>query len=223
MTDWEIILFFIKAPLKGQVKSRLAADLGEDVALVLYRNFVLDTLETIIETAKPYRICVHPPDAVASVSDWLGQQHQFIPQNGCDLGERMERAIEQSFADGYDRAVLIGSDIPDLPSGIFSEAFDALKTNDAVIAPASDGGYYFIGFRKDTFLPTVFRDISWSTNTVHEQTRQIFLHAGYQVHHLAKWSDVDTMDDLRELAKRNAGTAFSTTRTMRYLGGIITR
>jgi len=223
MKDQEVILFFIKEPLKGQVKSRLAAVLGESIAVDLYRNFVLDTLGTIVQTAKPYRICVHPPDAIPAVAAWLGHQHQFMPQEGRDLGERMERAFEQIFADGYDRAILIGSDIPDLPSTLFSETFDALKESDAVIGPASDGGYYLIGFRKEAFVAEVFHDMPWSTSVVQEQTRRIFRQTGHNVHYLPLWSDVDTVDDLRALVERNTSTAFASARTMRYIGDIITR
>lgn len=211
------ILLFIKAPVRGRVKTRLAAVLGDDVALELYRNFVLDILDTIGKAGHPCSLCYFPFDAGSTVIRWLGEQHDYLAQEGHDLGERMATAFQTLFSRDISRVCLIGSDLPDLPLDIFKEAFDALQTNDAVIGPATDGGYYLIGFRKETFLPDVFRDIPWGTSAVQEKTSRIFKQAGSRVHLLPHWSDVDTAEDLRYLAERNADTAFAHSRTMRYL------
>ncbi len=217
MPDDSLILLFIKAPVKGRVKSRLAAVLDEDTALELYRNFVLDILDTIEQTSHPYRICVQPPDSIPAVADWLGRHHHFMPQDGNDLGERMGKTLHQVFAEGYDRAVLIGSDIPDLPAAILDDALSGLSDNDAVIGPAKDGGYYLIGFRINTFFPDVFHAIEWSTAAVFSRTMEVFAEAGLRVHALPAWRDVDTSEDLRDLWERNRGTAFRHSRTMNVL------
>jgi rSAM/selenodomain-associated transferase 1 len=217
MTSSTAILLFIKAPVRGRVKTRLAAILGDDTTLELYRNFVLDILDTLDIVGHPCSICYSPPDAADAVAGWLGEHRDYMPQEGSDLGERMANAFQVMFSRGRSRVVLVGSDLPDLPPDIFEEALSALQTNDAVIGPALDGGYYLIGFRKETFLPEVFHGISWGTNTVQEQTIRIFLRAGCRVHSLPQWNDVDTADDLRSLAERNAGTAFAHSRTMKYI------
>ena len=111
MPDNPVILLFIKAPLSGQVKSRLAAVLGQDAALELYRNFVLDILASIEKSGVPCIICYHPPDSGEIVMNWLGGHLQCLPQEGRDLGERMERAFRRAFSEGASRAVLVGSDI----------------------------------------------------------------------------------------------------------------
>jgi glycosyltransferase A (GT-A) superfamily protein (DUF2064 family) len=118
---------------------------------------------------------------------------------------------------GSSRAVLIGSDIPDLPESILSEAFRSLDDHDAVLGPARDGGYYLIGFRRDTFVPDVFRGIEWSTDRVFAETRRKLEQATRSVYLLPEWSDVDTPEDLRDLKERNEGTAFAKSRTMKYL------
>lgn len=220
MPDTSVILLFVKQPAAGQVKSRIGAVLGKDRALELYRNFVLDSLETVERTGIPFRVCIHPPDALPAASSWLGERRTYLPQTGTDLGMRMEQAFRAIFAEGVERAVLIGSDLPDLPVERLHEALRALETNDAVIGPARDGGYYLIGFRRDGLLPDIFRGITWGGPGVFERTMEVFRQAGTTVHVLPPWQDADTIQDLRDLIKRNEGTAFASSRTMRYLGTI---
>ncbi|MHB8844344.1 MAG: TIGR04282 family arsenosugar biosynthesis glycosyltransferase [Nitrospirota bacterium] len=211
------ILFFVKFPVTGNVKSRLAASLGADAAFALYRNFVLDMLASIEASGMPLRVCYHPPEAGAAVRRWLGSSREYLPQEGADVGERMENAFSQAFAGGCPRAILVGSDIPDLPPAVFTNALRALDDHDAVIGPAQDGGYYLIGFRSDTFLPGAFRGIAWSTASVFPRTLQVLEGAGRKVLRLPLWRDVDTLDDLRDLAARSLGTAFGRSRTMTFL------
>jgi rSAM/selenodomain-associated transferase 1 len=217
MQNTPLILLFIKEPVAGRVKSRLSAFLGADAALALYRCFVLDMIASIEASGIPFRVCFHPHDAGAAIRQWLGRHLAYQPQEGADVGERMEHAFRQVFAEGCPRAVLVGSDIPDLPPSAFSDAFRALDDHDAVIGPARDGGYYLIGFRTDTFLPEVFRDIEWSTAEVFSKTMQILDRSGQQVLQLPLWRDVDTLDDLRDLVTRNGDTAFRRSRTMNCL------
>lgn len=212
------VLLFVKAPVKGRVKTRLAAQLGDDAALKLYRGFVLDILDTIGKSGHPCRICFHPPDAGDAVAGWLGRHRRYLPQEGSDLGARMANAFAAVFSQGASQAVLVGSDIPDLPADIITGAIGSLKTNDAVIGPAHDGGYYLVGFRKETFLPEVFRGIEWSTERVLEQTMQRFERSGCRVHRLPQWRDVDTVEDLQALAGRNKSTQFRHSRTMKQIG-----
>ncbi len=220
MTDPSLIILFVKAPAPGKVKSRLAADLGEETALELYRCFVGDTMEMIERTGLPFVIFFHPPGARVTVSRWLGEQRTLQPQQGGDLGERMEQAFRAVFAEGCTRAVLIGSDVPDLPPGVLRDAFDGLERNDAVIGPAADGGYYCIGFRRDSFDPGIFHGIAWSSPGVYAGTMDLFGTLHRSVHVLPAWRDNDTVDDLRDLAARNRGTAFSSSRTIRLLAAL---
>jgi rSAM/selenodomain-associated transferase 1 len=217
MRTTPLILFFIKEPVSGRVKSRLSAFLGADAALELYRCFVHDMLTSIGASGIPLLACYHPPDAEAAVRRWLGGHLACRPQEGADVGERMEHAFRQVFAEGCPRAILVGSDIPDLPPSVITEAFRALDDHDAVIGPAQDGGYYLIGFRTGTFLPEVFRDIEWSTADVFSKTMKILDRAGLPVLQLPLWRDVDTLDDLRDLVARNGDTAFRRSRTMKYV------
>lgn len=217
MTGTQCILLFVKSPADVKVKSRLAATVGDETARALYAHFVLDMTGTLKAAPYPFRICYHPPGAGDAVSSWLGNGFISLPQQGKDLGKRMENAFHQVFSEGFSSAIIIGSDIPDLPDNILNEALGSLKTSDAVIGPAVDGGYYLIGFRKHTFLPEVFRGRTWSTNTVLPETMELFKRSAYRVHLLPEWRDVDTIEDLRALLLRNTQTDFRTSGTMTYL------
>lgn len=217
MLNGSMLLIFIKSPVRGQVKSRLAAAVGEEAALELYKNITLDVIDTAKGCGHPFRICFFPPDAEETISAWIGRKHSFMPQIGGDLGARMENAFKQIFSEGFSRAVLIGSDLPDLPAAVIEEAFKALTSNDAVIGPAADGGYYLIGFNSASFLPQVFHGIEWSTNTVFQETMDVLRRASLRVHRVSQWKDVDTLDDLKALLLRHEGREPTVSRTVTYL------
>ncbi len=218
MSDGEkrCITMFVKCPEKGGVKSRLAPALDDASILALYESFVADLLATLRQIGQPYRIAFTPADHQEEIIRRFGRCDSF-PQIGVDLGERMENTFKRCFADGFTAVVLIGSDIPDLPPEILTEAFAALDTRGAVIGPAVDGGYYLIGFRKEMFVPGVFTGISWSTDAVLPETMARLARAGIGIHRLPPWRDVDTPEDLQDLVRRNRDTPFARSRTMRCL------
>jgi rSAM/selenodomain-associated transferase 2/rSAM/selenodomain-associated transferase 1 len=215
------ILLFVKSPQHVPVKSRLAASIGGETARELYKNFVLDILETLsgvaAKTGCVVCLCVHPSGAVPEIRKWLGDGYRYLPQKGKDLGERMKNAFLDGFADGYGRAIILGSDAPDLTGEIITEGINSLGHGEAVIGPAHDGGYYLIGFRSDTFLPAVFEDISWSTGNVFAATMEIFRHARRHVSVLPSWRDIDTLPDLKDLRERHQTSGVVHSRTIRYL------
>jgi glycosyltransferase A (GT-A) superfamily protein (DUF2064 family) len=129
----------------------------------------------------------------------------------------MKGAFKRIFSEGFASGVLIGSDVPDIPSTMVQEAFESLKNNDVVIGPAADGGYYLVGFNQDSFLPRVFDGIPWSANTVYQETMRILQAASLRVHHLPLWRDVDALGDLRSLFDRSRNSTFSQSKTIMYL------
>jgi rSAM/selenodomain-associated transferase 1 len=217
ITDERCQILFVKYPEKGQVKMRLAKDIGAPAAVELYRNFILDLTATLNALQIPLWICFYPNDSKEKFSHLLGTQYFFVPQKGKNLGERMKNAFKQALTSGFKRVILIGSDIPDLPKDFINEAFLSLTTHDAVIGPASDGGYYLIGFRYDKFIPEVFNGITWSTNAVLEETRAIFKQKKMNIHLLPKWSDIDSVTDLKDLVLRHQYTKFRDSKTISYL------
>lgn len=212
------VLLFVKAPELGKVKTRLASVLGDRAALALYRCFVSDVLAMLARGGYRLWIFFDPPEARQRVERWLGGGHRLLPQAGDDLGERMANAFSAAFAGGMDAALLIGSDIPDLPNAVLDEGLAALAEHDAVLGPAGDGGYYLIGFRRGTFLPAVFAGIPWSTPEVCARTLEIMAAAGLRVHLLPRRWDVDGPADLEALILRSRGTAFAASATLGWIG-----
>jgi rSAM/selenodomain-associated transferase 1 len=193
------LLFFIKNPEGGKVKTRLASALGEEQAVKLYKRFMLEMLSSLNRGTFLFYLCFYPGDSLENLKKWLGEEYLYMPQYGGDLGERMENCFMEAFAMNFKRVVLIGSDIPDLPLEFIEEAFTSLKEKDAVIGPSLDGGYYLIGFKDKTFSSKVFKGISWSTERVFEQTTKILEREGLTVHSLKPLRDIDTIEDLRNL------------------------
>jgi hypothetical protein len=192
----------------------MATTLGETAAQDIYNSFVLDILKTLISSRYPLRIFFYPPDAQEDVANWLGKSFVYMAQRGEDLGARMADAFVQSFSEGLEKVILIGSDIPDLTEAVIDEAFESLQRNDAVIGPASDGGYYLIGFNKGTFLPDIFAGVPWSTGSVFRQTMKVLQEEGCNVHILPEWRDIDTVDDLRSFFMRNKDAGLRTSYTL---------
>jgi rSAM/selenodomain-associated transferase 1 len=162
-------------------------------------------------------ICYYPKDALDKFTMWLGSHYHYLPQKGDNLGQRMKRSFIDAFANNFEQAIIIGSDSPDLPLDYINEAFSSLKTHDVVIGPCLDGGYYLIGFAQNNFLPRAFEGIQWSTETVFSETMNVLSDEGLKIHILPKWSDVDTLSDLKTLFKRNQETEFSSSETMSFL------
>ena len=211
------ILFFVKYPEPGEVKTRLAARIGTEKAAELYKNFVLDLLAKLESTQLPFTICLYPRQKKELLMDWLGGGYEYSHQKGVDLGERMVTAFLEAFAGGHSRVILIGSDFPDLPQSFLEESLSTLNTHDAVIGPAMDGGYYLIGFRDRTFCPQAFEGMQWGMGGVFRQTLSILKDHRKRVFLLPVWNDIDTMEDLRQLVERSEDSGFATSRTMSFL------
>jgi rSAM/selenodomain-associated transferase 1 len=211
------IIVFIKSPGAAGVKSRLAESIGEERARALYRCFVEDLLDTLAHQDARLRVYFQPRDAKEDITRWLGDRFDLFPQRGEDLGEKMRQAFEETFEQGYQSAVLVGSDVPDLPGDVLGEGFGALAYHDAVLGPSMDGGYYLAGFRDETFRPEIFEGVPWSTNVVFQKTLEVFIALGDAVHILPLWRDIDVIEDLKALMHRHGEGPFRQSRTMRYL------
>ncbi|MHC4243164.1 MAG: TIGR04282 family arsenosugar biosynthesis glycosyltransferase [Planctomycetota bacterium] len=211
------LLLFVKSPIKGQVKTRLAAETGGDFAVELYKCFVEDTISFAENLDVHIEVCFCPANRKMTFSEWLGQQYCYTPQVGENLGEKLRNAFDNAFEEGFTNVVAIGSDSPDMPGNYLSESFETLAEYDTVIGPANDGGYYLIGCSKKGFIPEVFDNISWSTNSVFEQTVSILKQHDRKVYSLPLWHDVDTLEDLKSLLLRTRSTAFEKSKTYSYL------
>lgn len=211
------LLLFVKSPIEGEVKTRLAAETGGDFAVELYKCFVEDIISIAENLDIHLEICFCPANRKMTVSEWLGQQYCYTPQVGDNLGKKLRNAFESAFEEGFSNVVAIGSDSPDLPEEFLQLAFKELESHDAVIGPGSDGGYYLIGFSRTSFLPVAFDGIAWSTSAVFKQTVDILKKHELNIHLLPEWHDVDTRSDLEKLIVRNKDTAFVQSKTAAFI------
>ena len=203
--DDRCLLFFIKDPGKGRVKTRLASAIGDKMAVKLYRRFLLEMLFTLNSGTFLFYLCYSPENSLNDLKNWLGDHYLYMPQRGENLGERMKNGFVEAFSMSFKRVVLIGSDIPDLPLEFIEEAFKSLDEKDAVVGPSFDGGYYLIGFKNNAFSPRVFDGIHWSTGSVFEETLKVLKQEGLTIHTLQPLSDIDTVEDLRIRDLRKKG------------------
>ncbi|WNJ21316.1 TIGR04282 family arsenosugar biosynthesis glycosyltransferase [Pontibacter sp. G13] len=188
-----LLLIFVKDPIPGQVKTRLAADIGHEKALAVYRELLAHTRRLAASVdAHPW---VWYGNRVPENDLWSEAGFERTLQTGDDLGERMELAFADGFERGFREICIIGSDCAQLTAEILTDAFDQLTKQDAVIGPAQDGGYYLIGMNR--LHAGVFRGKTWSTDTVFEETVADLQSANLSIHQLPTLSDVDHASDLR--------------------------
>jgi hypothetical protein len=189
-----VTLVFVRAPVAGRVKTRLAAALGAEGALLIYRRLAEHALREARAMGGEVRVHFTPADAETEVRAWLGEGPRYRPQSAGDLGARMESAFRAAFDEGADRVIIIGSDLPELSAALLRRAFDALESHPAVIGPARDGGYYLLGMR--TMIEGVFDGMPWSTDEVLARTLERLRAAGIEPAVLDTLTDVDEVADL---------------------------
>jgi len=211
------VIVFVKYPDPGEVKQRLARQIGSTAAAQLYQSMVKDQLHTLQQTQLPLYLLFTPSHEEENVSQWLGSQYSYIPQQGENLGQRMHHAFTSLFQHGYARVILLGSDIPDVPFEYLTQADHSLALHDVVIGPAVDGGYYLIGFNKHSYHSSVFDDISWGLDTVLSQTRDRIDKLHLSSHQVPVWYDIDTIEDVYEYIKRNTHQKRTSLHTMSFL------
>jgi rSAM/selenodomain-associated transferase 2/rSAM/selenodomain-associated transferase 1 len=201
------LVVMARVPSGGRGKSRLTRDLGGD-HLELRRALLLDTLDAVRGVAgADLFVAFEPAESIGEMHGLVGDRARLFPQQGDTLGDRMRNAFERLFAAGYSTVVMIGSDLPSLPTSHVAQAFQDLQDRpDAlVIGPASDGGYYLIGMRR--LWPALFTAIPWSTADVLTTTTSIADRCGLPVSFVSTWHDVDTVDDLRRVMRDPHGAS----------------
>jgi rSAM/selenodomain-associated transferase 1 len=199
MRKSRVLGVFVKAPVPGQVKTRLAAEVGVGQAAELYRSLGRRVVAASVGRGHDTVVWFAPGRAHRAVRDWLNDLGVagFQAQVSGALGTRLAAAFRQHFRQGARRVIVIGSDCPGVDARLVSRAFVALDEDDLVLGPTRDGGYYLIGLRAPALQ--LFRGIAWSTEAVLEQTltraRQLELSTAV----LPALRDVDTASDARAL------------------------
>jgi hypothetical protein len=205
-----------KAPVAGQVKTRLVPPLTQEQAAEFYRALLLDQLENLkgITFADLY-LAYTPSEAAGWVQSLAPPNFHSFPQRGNDLGERMNAIFTELWDRGHRNVVLIGSDLPALPLSYLQTAFNLLATKQAILGPSRDGGYYLAGLNRPT--PEIFQNMTWSHNQVLGQTLARLNDHKIKVELLPEWFDVDTAADLKSLGALNPSARRALTRTLALL------
>lgn len=190
------LLIFTKAPVLGQVKTRLIPGIGARRALMIYKELLTKTLLTARKAG------------FSTIQIWVSGEidHRYFvnlknrysiklyKQSGEDLGQRMSNAFAMVLR-RYSHAVLIGCDCPTLK---YSDLFEAKKhlenKTDVVLGPAVDGGYYLIGLNKNN--KQIFADIKWGQDSVFNDTCANIDSLNWKMKLLTRRWDVDRMSDL---------------------------
>lgn len=190
------LIVFVRYPDPGKVKTRIARELGAEKAAEIYSLIAGSVIEEV-SGSDNYGTVIYfdPPEKEDAIRKWLGRGDvSYEPQSGVTVGERMSDAFDRVFSGGAEKAVLIGTDIPQITGEIVTEAFRLLEYEDAVIGPAQDGGYYLLGLKKPA--PHLFSDIEWGSETVFEQTIGRIRKLNISYKSLDTLRDVDTAGDI---------------------------
>ncbi|MDA9087354.1 TIGR04282 family arsenosugar biosynthesis glycosyltransferase [Polaribacter sp.] len=185
-----LLLVFTRNPELGKVKTRLAKTVGDKTALEIY-TFLLERTRDIAAKVAADR-AVYYSVKIRENDIWDASIFQKHQQIGEDLGIRMLHAFKNGFKAGYEKVMIIGSDLYDLTAETIENAFIALEKNEVVIGPAEDGGYYLLGM--NSLEEKVFKNKDWGTKTVRKDTledlkdKKVFL--------LGELNDVDVFEDI---------------------------
>lgn len=188
-----LILIFTRNPELGKVKSRLAADVGEQTALDIYK-FLLDHTYKVTKDLQVDKE-VWYSNEIPKMDLWDKGIYSKKAQKGIDLGERMQYAFEQGFSNGYKYISIIGSDMYDINNADLQEAFKKLEHNDAVIGPATDGGFYYLGLSKPIY--SLFKNKTWGTATVFKDCMHNL--KNHKTSQLSAKNDVDYLSDIKDI------------------------
>jgi rSAM/selenodomain-associated transferase 1 len=195
-----VLGIFGKRPDPVRAKTRLAEALGANAAADIAEAMLFDTLETwrpggsLIASGSRVVLVFDPADAGPWFDARVPAELALQPQVAGGLGERLAAFFAGEFADGADKVVVLGADSPTLDPSFVVSAFLLLDHKDAVIGPATDGGFVLLGLRPP-FEPGLLEGIAWSTSHVLAQTVERLGRAGRSLALLPPWYDVDTADD----------------------------
>ncbi len=203
------LLVIAKEPIPGRVKTRLTPPCSPADAATLAAAALSDTLDVVARTPAARRVLVFDGDP----RRWRRAGFEVIAQRGNGLDERLAAAFQD--VDGP--ALLVGMDTPQLTMRLLQDGLRALSrpTVDAVLGPATDGGYWSVGLKRRG--PDVFSGVPMSCETTWSRQRARLQQLDMRVYEQPALRDVDTIEDARAVARDVPGSRFAAT-----LGSIAT-
>ncbi|MEM6532090.1 MAG: TIGR04282 family arsenosugar biosynthesis glycosyltransferase [Myxococcota bacterium] len=217
MHDTLTVITMAKPPFEGRSKTRLAKSIGQERASVLAYAFLRDSLAQLGHFQRFTQV-------LATTEEWpqdrfpLPIDLEIWQQGPGDLGERLERMMFKALQ-RTQTAIALGADTPGLPQKLMLEAVHSLQSNDAVLGPSHDGGFYLIGMRRCP--PGVFSELPWSAANTCDATSERLMSYGLTLARSSPWFDIDTAEDLhrlRDLLERGVIEAPDTSAALARLG-----
>ena len=187
-----LIMVFVRNPELGHVKTRLAKSIGDQAALETYKILSKHTSKIISEIDSDQLIFYS--DKIQDNDVWTATNCKKQIQTKGDLGQKMLAAFQYGFSLGYQKILIIGSDLYSLRPKHIESAFEQLENYDVVIGPALDGGYYLLGL--NFIIPKIFKQKQWSTSSVLKETLSDLKE--FNVNLLEPLNDIDTYEDLKK-------------------------
>ncbi len=191
--EQNLLLIFTRNPELGKCKTRLAATVGDESALEIYK-FLLQHTVNFTKNVKAQKE-VYYSETIWRNDIWSNTVFDKKLQQGSDLGERMFNAFKTGFNAGYNKIIVIGSDMYDLCTAEMNNAFQQLDTHDYVVGPAEDGGYYLLGMTIST--PHLFKNKEWGKETVLQDTMNDLKNENVKT--LDIKNDIDLYEDIKDL------------------------
>ncbi len=193
-----------KASQAGRTKTRLSPPLTFDEAAAFNTAFLKDIAQNLLDCSEKASVSGYMAYGPAGSSPFF--EHSLPAGIGLiqacypNFGDCLVRALTEQLAAGHRAACVLNSDSPTLPVSLLVQTAELLRTGGdcIVLGPAIDGGYYLLGCKR--VHPPLFEGITWSTETVTEQTLARAAEIGLKVHLLPEWYDVDDGSALRLLA-----------------------
>lgn len=185
------LIIFTRNPELGQCKTRLAKTIGDEAALKIY-TYLLKHTAMVSEPVKADKYVFYSED-IKKNDHWNDAFFRKKLQYGSDLGSRMEHAFSELFGLGYEKIMIIGSDLLDLNQLHIEAAFEELDQHEVIIGPSKDGGYYLLGMK--IFHENIFKNKNWGTDSVLNDTMRDL--QNIDVEFLEELNDIDTFDDMK--------------------------
>lgn len=195
------VILFTRVPEPGKTKTRLMPAYTPEECAAIHTGFLRQIAAEAGQVYADLRVYVTPSAEDPAFRALFPKNTEFFLQEGEDLGARMERALAETLAAGYDAAVLVGTDLPELTAEDFRCAFRILEQRDVVLGPTGDGGYWLIGLTAPSHAP--FKPKEYGVGTVFENTLSGIRAAGLSVGTVRTLDDVDTPEDLRAYRERS--------------------
>ena len=196
----DVVILFTRVPVPGKVKTRLQPFLTGEECCALQRAFILDVFGVLLKTGVEIVVSYAPDGDPAELKALLPEARAFFPQSGKALGAKMYKTIRQTLKSGYERCLLVGSDIPLLRAEMIHETFRLLDAHDIVLCPTEDGGYYLIGMNKPA--EAVFHINEYGSSTVFEKTLTAAASSGLSCAVGPGTMDIDKPEDLFKLTEK---------------------